>query len=68
VMALGTHAVFSGSAYERIDKGELDEVVVTNTIPLSQESKKIKTISVAPLFGEVIRRIYHNESVNSLFV
>ncbi|MGP1579741.1 MAG: ribose-phosphate pyrophosphokinase [Wolinella sp.] len=68
VIALGTHAVFSGNAYERIEKGALDEMVVTNTIPLKQSSKKITVISVAPLFAEVIKRVYHNESVNSLFV
>lgn len=68
VIALGTHAVFSGNAYERIEKGALDEMVVTNTIPLKQNSPKITVISVAPLFAEVIKRVYHNESVNSLFV
>jgi len=44
-----------------------DGLVVTDTIPLKQESDRIKVISVAPLFGEVIRRVYHDESVNSLF-
>ncbi|PAF41499.1 ribose-phosphate pyrophosphokinase [Helicobacter sp. 11S02629-2] len=68
VRALGTHAVLSGVAYENIEKSILDEVVVTNTIPLHRQSPKIKTLSVAPLFAEVIRRIYHNESVNSLFI
>ncbi|MGD9596025.1 ribose-phosphate pyrophosphokinase [Wolinella succinogenes] len=68
VIALGTHPVFSGSAYEKIEKGALDEMVVANTIPLKKESSKIKVLSVAPLFAEVIRRVYHNESVNSLFV
>lgn len=68
VMALGTHPVFSGKAYERIEQGALDEMIVTDTIPLKQESSKIKVLSVAPLFAEVIRRVYRNESVNSLFV
>lgn len=68
VMALGTHAVFSGNAIEKIENGALDEVVVTNSIPFNNVSKKIKVLSVAPLFAEVIRRIYHNESVNSLFL
>ncbi len=67
-MAFCTHPVLSGPAYERIEKGELDELVVTDTIPLTQESKKIKVLSVAHLFSEVIRRIYHNESVNGLFI
>lgn len=68
VMACCTHAVLSGIAYERIAKDSLDELVVTDTIPLKQEMDKIKVLSVAPIFGEVIRRVYHNESVNSLFI
>ncbi|WP_187860340.1 ribose-phosphate pyrophosphokinase [Helicobacter pylori] len=67
VMALGTHAVLSGNAIKRIKESALDEVVVTNSIPLTQKCDKITTLSVAPLFAEVIRRIYHNESVQSLF-
>ena len=68
VMACCTHAVLSGSAYDRISKDALDELVVTDTIPLKQKMDKIKVLSVAPIFGEVIRRVYHNESVNSLFI
>ncbi len=66
VMACATHAVLSGKAYENLEHGELDELIVTNTL-LSKPSKKIKVLTVAPLFAEVIRRVYHNESVNSLF-
>lgn len=68
VMALGTHPVLSGQAIERITSSTLDEVVMTNTIPLHQECPKIKILSVAPLFAEVIRRINNDESVNSLFI
>lgn len=68
VMALGTHPVLSGIAIERIQNSVLDEVVVTNTIPLAQKCSKIKILSVAPLFAEVIRRINNDESVNSLFI
>lgn len=68
VMACCTHPVLSGPAYERIEKGELDELVVSDTIPLSRECSKIKVLSVAHIFGEVIRRVYHNESVNGLFL
>lgn len=68
VIALGTHAVFSGNAIEKIENGALDEVAVSNSIPFENMSKKIKVLSVAPLFAEVMRRIYHNESVNSLFL
>ncbi|MEJ2527845.1 MAG: ribose-phosphate pyrophosphokinase, partial [Sulfurovaceae bacterium] len=45
----------------------LDELIVTNTIPMKQSCKKIKMLSTAPLLGEVIRRVHSNESVNSLF-
>ncbi len=66
-MAFCTHPVLSGPAYDRINDGELDELVVTDTIPLTQKCDKITVLSVTQLFGEVIRRIYHNESVNGLF-
>lgn len=68
IMALGTHPVLSGPTLERIAQSALDEVVVTNSIPLSTTHPKIKVLNAAPLFAEVIRRIYHNESVNSLFI
>lgn len=68
VMALGTHPVLSGPAIERIENSVLDEIVMTNTIPLTQKCSKIKILSVAPLFAEVIRRINNDESVNSLFI
>ncbi|MDD2949984.1 MAG: ribose-phosphate pyrophosphokinase, partial [Sulfuricurvum sp.] len=67
VMACATHGVLSGKAYENLNSGELDELVISNTLVLSGQSDKIKVLSVAPLFAEVIRRVYHNESVNSLF-
>ena len=65
-----THAVFSGPAIERIAKSALDEVVITNTIPMSDTAKtnqKIRQLSVAFLFAETIRRITDGESVTSLF-
>ncbi|AFV96654.1 MULTISPECIES: ribose-phosphate pyrophosphokinase [unclassified Sulfuricurvum] len=67
VMACATHGVLSGKAYDNLNNGELDELVISNTLVLSGQSDKIKVLSVAPLFAEVIRRVYHNESVNSLF-
>jgi ribose-phosphate pyrophosphokinase len=67
VMACCTHPVLSGPAYDRIESGELDELVITNTIPTTRTSKKIKVLSTAKMLGEVIRRVYNNESVNSLF-
>ncbi len=67
VMACATHPVLSGKAYENLSKGYLDELITTNTLA-SQPHENIKVLTVAPLFAEVIRRVYHNESVNSLFI
>ncbi len=70
VYAYCTHAVFSGPAIERIKASALDEVVICNTIPLSDVAmacKKIRQLSVAFLFAETIRRISDGESVTSLF-
>ena len=70
VFAYCTHPVFSGPAIERIRNSALDEVVITNTIPLSDVAracKKIRQLSVALLFAETIRRISDGESVTSLF-
>ena len=71
VYAYCTHPIFSGPAIDRIIQGEaLDEVVITNTIPLSpnaQRCKKIRQLSVAPLIAETIQRIAKGESVMSLF-
>jgi ribose-phosphate pyrophosphokinase len=70
VYAYCTHPVFSGPAIERIARSQLDEVVVSNTIPLREEAKackKIRQLSVAFLFAETIRRISDGESVTSLF-
>lgn len=65
-----THAVLSGPALERIQASCLDEIVVTNTIPLNgkeQRCPKLRVLSVAPLLGEAITRIHEEESVSSLF-
>ena len=70
VFAYCTHAVFSGPAIERIEGSKLDEVVVTDTIPLAAKGSKcakVRQLSVAFLFAETIRRISDGESVTSLF-
>ena len=70
VYAYCTHAVFSGPAIERIKASALDEVVITNTIPLNEAAKstpKIRQLSTAFLFAETIRRITDGDSVTSLF-
>ena len=71
VKACCTHPVLSGQALQRINESELDEVVVTNSIPLSEEAKvcsKIRQISISSLLAESIRRIATGDSVSSLFV
>jgi ribose-phosphate pyrophosphokinase len=71
VVAYCTHAVLSGSAIKNLNGSELDELVVTDTIPLSQEAVelgKIRQLSVAEMLAETIRRIAVGESVSSLYV
>jgi ribose-phosphate pyrophosphokinase len=71
VIAYITHPVLSGQAVERISASELDELVVTDTIPLSREAracKRIRVLSVAELLAETMRRIRDEESVSSLYV
>jgi ribose-phosphate pyrophosphokinase len=71
IIAACTHAVLSGPAIERINESDLEEVIVTNTIPVDdklQKCKKITVLSVAPLLGEAIKRIHEESSVSSLFV
>jgi ribose-phosphate pyrophosphokinase len=68
VRALITHPVLSGKAYENIENSVLEELVVCDTIPLKQESPKIKVISVADLFAVAIRNAFENKSITRLFV
>ncbi len=66
VMAIATHGVLSGKAYANLDNEALDELCISDTL-VTKPHDSITVLSVAPLFAEVIRRVYHNESVNSLF-
>ena len=71
VLAAATHAVLSGPAVGRIADSCMEEVVVTNSIPLSVETEqcdKIKVLSVSRLLGEAIKRIHHGDSISSLFI
>jgi ribose-phosphate pyrophosphokinase len=70
VLACGVHPVLSGPAIKRIDSSEIEELVITNSVPLSPDKQlsKIRVLSVAPLLAEAIRRIHHEESVSTLFV
>jgi ribose-phosphate pyrophosphokinase len=70
VLVGATHGVFAPPAMERLAKAPIDQVVVTNTIPLSAEAakcSKVKVLSVASMLGEAIKRIHRNESVSSIF-
>jgi ribose-phosphate pyrophosphokinase len=68
VRAVCTHGVLSGNAYDNISSSMLEELVVTDTIPLKKESPKIKVLSVSDLFAKAIRKIHDNESISSLFI
>ncbi len=68
VRAFCTHAVLSGPAYERINNSKLTELIVTDTIPLKQKSDKIRVITVADLFADVIDRLVKNESISTHFI
>ncbi|MGE0771704.1 MAG: ribose-phosphate pyrophosphokinase [Cyclobacteriaceae bacterium] len=68
VRAVCTHPVLSGKAYENIEQSVLEEMVVTDTIPLKGDSKKIKVLSVSDLLAKAIRKIHDHESVSSLFI
>ncbi len=68
VRAICTHPVLSGKAYERLEKSNITELVVTDTIPQKQASRKIKALTVADLFAEVIRNVVNYESIASHFV
>ena len=67
VRALCTHAVLSGPAYDRINNSSLTELVVTDSIPLKQESDKINVLSVAELYAGVMRSLIKHESISALF-
>ena len=68
VRAICTHPILSGSAYERIENSKLEELIVTDSIPLKQDSKKIKVISCANLFAEVMHNVHFNKSISSKFL
>lgn len=68
VRAFCTHPVLSGKAYENIENSALEELVVCDTIPLKQESSKIRVLSTSDLFAVAIRNAFENKSINSLFI
>jgi ribose-phosphate pyrophosphokinase len=68
VRAFCTHAVLSGPAYERINNSNLTELIVTDTIPMTQKSEKIRVITAANLFSDVIHKLINNQSISGHFV
>jgi len=68
VRAICTHPVLSGNAYENIENSALEELVVSDTIPLKQVTPKIKVLTVSDLFAKAIRKIHDHESISSLFI
>jgi ribose-phosphate pyrophosphokinase len=68
VRAICTHPVLSGNAYENIENSALEELVVSDTIPLKHTTAKIKVLTVSDLFAKAIRKIHDHESISSLFI
>ena len=68
VRAICTHAVLSGPAYERLTNSAITELIVTDTIPLKKESSKIKVVSCAPLFADVMHKVQDNTSISGQFL
>jgi ribose-phosphate pyrophosphokinase len=68
VRVVATHPVLSGPAYERIDESPIDELIVTDTIPMKGHCDKIKVISVAEHFAEVIHKVYNYQSISDTYI
>jgi len=68
VRAICTHPILSGSAYERLENSALEELIVTDSIPLRNESKKLKVLTCANLFAEVMNNVHNNQSISNKFV
>ena len=68
VRAICTHPILSGDAYEKIENSKLLELIVTDSIPLKKQSNKIKVVSCAPLFAEVMQMVQNNTSISGKFL
>lgn len=68
VRAICTHPILSGNAYERIENSKLEELIVTDSIPLKQKSDKIRVLSCAELFADVMYNVHYNKSISSKFI
>ncbi|MDE7150246.1 MAG: ribose-phosphate pyrophosphokinase, partial [Bacteroidales bacterium] len=67
VRGMISHPVLSGNAIDRIEQSNMEELIVSDTIPLSRPSKKIRQLSTANLLAEAIKRVENNESISSLY-
>jgi ribose-phosphate pyrophosphokinase len=68
VRAICTHAILSGEAYNRVENSKLEELIVTDSIPLRQQSPKIRVLESAELIADVMQRVQTNESISSKFI
>ena len=68
VRAICTHALLSGDAYEKIENSKLEELIVTDSIPPKKESKKVKVLSCAKLFAEIMHNVHHNKSISEKYI
>jgi ribose-phosphate pyrophosphokinase len=68
VRAICTHPILSGNAYERIENSKLEELITTDSIPVSKKSSKIRVLSCADLFADVMKKVHNNESISSKFI
>jgi ribose-phosphate pyrophosphokinase len=68
VRAICTHPILSGNAYEKLENSKLEELIVTDSIPLKQKSNKIRVLTCASLFSDVMRSVHTNESISSKFL
>jgi len=68
VRALCTHPILSGNAYKKLEDSKLQELIVTDSIPLKQKCSKIRVISCAELFAEVMHNVHYNKSISSKFI
>jgi ribose-phosphate pyrophosphokinase len=68
VRAICTHPILSGNAYEKLENSKLEELIVTDSIPLKQKSPKIRVLTCASLFSDVMRSVHTNESISSKFL
>jgi len=68
VRAICTHALLSGNAYEKVEQSQLESLIVTDSIPPKVSHPKVKVLSCAPLFAEVMRNVHQNQSISSKFV